>query len=175
MDIVFTGGRVFRGLHGGFAEAFAVADGRVAAVGTRAEIEDLAGLGTRRVDLAGRVAIPAFNEAHMHLLPYGLGLSQVNLRAEEVTTLDEALGRIAAAARNAPKGAWVLGRGYCSAAATTTARSMSAATRPRRSWTAPRRTIRCSSCGPAAIWASPTPRRCASPASATTRPTPRAA
>jgi predicted amidohydrolase YtcJ len=48
----------------------------------------------------------------MHLLPYGLGLSQVNLRAEEVTTLDEALGRIAAAARNAPKGAWVLGRGY---------------------------------------------------------------
>ena len=54
-----------------------------------------AGAGTRRIDLGGRVAIPAFNEAHMHLLPYGLGLSQVNLRAEEVRTLDEVLRRIA--------------------------------------------------------------------------------
>ncbi len=48
----------------------------------------------------------------MHLLPYGLGLAQVNLRAEEVRSLDEVLKRIAAAARNAPRGAWILGRGY---------------------------------------------------------------
>ncbi len=71
-----------------------------------------AGPDTRRLDLAGRVAIPAFNEAHMHLLPYGLGLTQVNLRAEEVRTLDEVLRRISTAAKAAPKGAWVIGRGY---------------------------------------------------------------
>jgi predicted amidohydrolase YtcJ len=64
------------------------------------------------VALDGRVAIPAFNEAHMHLLPYGLALAQVNLRAEEVRSLDEVLRRIRDAARAAPKGAWVLGRGY---------------------------------------------------------------
>ncbi len=105
-------GRIFRGLAGGFAEAVAVKDGRVAAVGTRAEVEAAVGPGTRRIALGGRVAIPAFNEAHMHLLPYGLGLAQVNLRAEEVRSLDEVLGRIRAAAQAAPKGAWVLGRGY---------------------------------------------------------------
>jgi len=112
VDLVLTGGRVFRGLAGGFAEAVAVAGGRIAAIGAEDEIEALAGPATRRVDLAGRVAIPAFNEAHMHLLPYGLGLSQVNLRAEAVRSLDEVLRRIAAAARNAPRGAWILGRGY---------------------------------------------------------------
>jgi hypothetical protein len=110
--LLLTGGRIFRGLAGGFAEALLIADGRVAAVGTAAEVTALAPAETRRLDLAGRAAIPAFNEAHMHLLPYGLGLANVNLRAEQVTTLDEVLRRIGAAAAAAPKGAWVLGRGY---------------------------------------------------------------
>jgi predicted amidohydrolase YtcJ len=105
-------GRIFRGLSGGYAEAVAVRDGRILAVGTRAEVDGVVGPGTRRLALGDRVAIPAFNEAHMHLLPYGLGLTQVNLRAEEVRSLDTALGRIRAAAQAVPKGAWVIGRGY---------------------------------------------------------------
>jgi predicted amidohydrolase YtcJ len=110
--LLLAGGRVFRGLSGGFAEALLISQGRVAAVGTRDEVEGVTPAGTQRVELEGRVAIPAFNEAHMHLLPYGLGLSQVNLRAEQVTTLDEILRRVGEAAKAAPKGAWVLGRGY---------------------------------------------------------------
>jgi predicted amidohydrolase YtcJ len=110
--LLLSGGRIFRGLAGGFAEALLITEGRVAAVGTKDEVEGAAPAGTKRVDLGGRVAIPAFNEAHMHLLPYGLGLSQVNLRAEQVRTLDEVLRRIGEAAKKAPKGAWVLGRGY---------------------------------------------------------------
>lgn len=109
-DLLLSEGRIFRGLANGFTDALAVKDGRVVALGDAAR--EAAGAGTRRIDLAGRIAIPAFNEAHMHLLPYGLGLSQVNLRAEEVRTLDEALRRIREAAQAAPKGAWVLGRGY---------------------------------------------------------------
>jgi len=109
-DLLLSGGRIFRGLAGGFTDALAVKDGRVLALGDAARAA--AGPATRRFDLAGRVAIPAFNEAHMHLLPYGLGLAQVNLRAEEVRTLDEVLRRIRAAAQAAPKGAWVIGRGY---------------------------------------------------------------
>ena len=80
--LLITGGRIFRGLAAGFADALLVADGRVAAVGDAADVAQLAPIGTRRLDLGGRVAIPAFNEAHMHLLPYGLGLTQVNLRAQ---------------------------------------------------------------------------------------------
>ncbi|WP_439552740.1 amidohydrolase [Falsiroseomonas sp.] len=111
-DVVIAGGRVFRGLETGFAEALALRGDRVLAVGSLAEVMAAAGPDARRIDLAGRVAIPAFNEAHMHLLPYGLALAGVNLRAEQVRTLDEALKRIGDAAKAAPKGAWVLGRGY---------------------------------------------------------------
>ena len=108
-DIVFENGPVFRGLRGGMATAVAVADGHVVALD---DVTHCIGPDTRRVDLAGRLAIPAFNEAHMHLLPYGLGLTQVNLRAEQVRTLDEALSRLRAAAAATPRGDWVLGRGY---------------------------------------------------------------
>ena len=111
-ETLISGGRVFRGLREGFAEAVAISGGRVVACGTRAAVEALAGPATRRIDLAGRVAIPAFNDAHQHLLPLGLGMAHVNLRAEEVRTLDELLSRIRTAARAAPRGAWVLGRGY---------------------------------------------------------------
>jgi predicted amidohydrolase YtcJ len=110
-DVILTGGRVFRGLSGGSAEALAVRDGRVLAVGSAEEVA-AAAPGARTVALEGRAVIPAFNEAHMHLLPYGLALGQVNLRAEEVRSLDEALRRIRTAAQAAPKGAWILGRGY---------------------------------------------------------------
>lgn len=103
---------MFRGLAGGMAEAFAVKGGKILAVGTSSTMEALAGEATRRVDLAGRLAIPAFNEAHMHLLPFGLGLSMVNLRAEEVRTLAEVKRRLRSAAESKPKGEWVVGRGY---------------------------------------------------------------
>lgn len=111
-ELILAGGRVFRGLSGGFAEAVAIAGGRVIAVGDAATVDAVAGPETKRVDLAGRVAIPAFNEAHMHLLPYGLGLANVNLRAEQVTTLDEVLRRVGEAAKDTAPGEWVLGRGY---------------------------------------------------------------
>ncbi|MGG5889333.1 amidohydrolase [Falsiroseomonas sp. HC035] len=103
---------MFRGLSGGFAEALALRDGRVLAVGRTADVNDAVAATARRVELDGRVVIPAFNESHMHLLPYGLALAGVNLRAEEVRSLDEVLARVGAAAKAAPKGQWVLGRGY---------------------------------------------------------------
>ena len=105
-------GRIWCGLHEGWAEALALHGERIVAVGERAAVRALAGPGTRRIDLGGRVAIPAFNDAHQHLLPLGLNMTYVNLRPEHVTTLDGLLARIAAAAKAAPRGAWVLGRGY---------------------------------------------------------------
>jgi predicted amidohydrolase YtcJ len=110
-DLILTGGRVFRGLSGGFAQAVAIRGGRVLAVGSAEEVASVAP-DARVVALQGRAVVPAFNEAHMHLLPYGLALGQVNLRAEEVRSLDEALRRIRVAAQAAPKGEWILGRGY---------------------------------------------------------------
>jgi predicted amidohydrolase YtcJ len=111
-DTLLHGGRIFRGLREGFAEALAISNGRIVGAGSLAAVADMAGTRTRRIDLGGRVAIPGLNDAHQHMLMMGLGMMQVNLRAEEVDTLDELLRRIREAANSTPKGAWVLGRGY---------------------------------------------------------------
>ena len=111
-DILITGGRVWRGLREGFAEALAIHGGRVVAAGSRAAVEALAGTSTKRIDLGGRLAVPAFNDSHQHLLPMGLGMGQVNLRAPEVSSMDLLLGRIRAAARSTAPGGWIVGRGW---------------------------------------------------------------
>ncbi|MFC7688734.1 hypothetical protein ACFQY5_02915 [Paeniroseomonas aquatica] len=56
-DLVLEG-RVFRGLAGGFAEAVAVKDGHILAVGSSDQVANVIGAGTRRIALGGRVAIP---------------------------------------------------------------------------------------------------------------------
>ena len=105
-------GRIWCGLGAGWAEAVAIHGERIVGVGTRRAVSALAGPGTCRIDLGGRVAIPAFNDAHQHLLPLGLGMLHVNVRPEQVRTMDELLARIRAAAAAAPRGSWVLARGY---------------------------------------------------------------
>jgi predicted amidohydrolase YtcJ len=70
VDVILTGGRIFTADPGRpWAEALAVRGERVAAVGSSGEIERLAGPKTRRIDLAGRVVIPGFNDAHAHIAP----------------------------------------------------------------------------------------------------------
>ncbi len=112
-DTIISGGRIFSGLAEGFVEALAIGGDRILAVGSVADVEALRGPSTRVIDLAGRVAIPGLNDAHMHLLPLGLGMQEVNLRPEEgVTSMDELLRRIGEAAKSKPAGAWITGRGY---------------------------------------------------------------
>ncbi|MEM1314556.1 MAG: amidohydrolase [Pseudomonadota bacterium] len=61
------------------AEALAVAQGRILALGDRAEIEALAAPGARRLDAQGGTVLPGMTEAHLHLFPgaYGLRLLQL--------------------------------------------------------------------------------------------------
>src|SRR5689334_11070768 len=70
-------------------EALAVLNGRVVATGSSAELRELAGPGTKLVDLGGKTAIPGLTDAHVHFVMYGLSLSRVQLadtlsRAEAV-------------------------------------------------------------------------------------------
>ena len=48
-------------------EAVAVADGRIVAVGSASEVAELAGPGTRTVDVEGGMVLPGFQDAHCHL------------------------------------------------------------------------------------------------------------
>ena len=52
------------------AEALAVKDGMIVAVGTRADIEKLKGASTTVTDLAGKTLLPGFIDAHGHMTDY---------------------------------------------------------------------------------------------------------
>lgn len=112
-SLILTGGRVFCGLNEGFVEAIAIASGRVLATGSAQTIAELAGPDTRIVELAGRTAIPGLNDAHMHLLPLGLTMTEINLRPETgANSIGEILRRVAEKAKTAKPGEWINGRGY---------------------------------------------------------------
>jgi predicted amidohydrolase YtcJ len=110
-DMVFVGGRVFLADDANtVAQALAVRDGRVLAVGTDAEVRRLAGPSTEVIDLQGRLVTPGFNDAHIHFGAGGRGLLEVDLLG--TTSLAEIERRVAAAAAQAQPGEWVLGRGW---------------------------------------------------------------
>lgn len=111
-DLVLQNGPVFLGLREGYATAVALWAGRVLATGTPAEMEPLIGPATRIVDLAGRMATPGLYEAHLHLLPLGLSMKELDIRPRFVRTLDGLLEMITAAAAKAKPGEWILARGY---------------------------------------------------------------
>jgi predicted amidohydrolase YtcJ len=59
-------------------------DGRIRAIGSTEDVENLAGPGTRVIDLRGRTLIPGFFDCHMHMLWLGSNLSNVNLASPPV-------------------------------------------------------------------------------------------
>ncbi|MFB0613529.1 amidohydrolase [Aurantiacibacter poecillastricola] len=63
-----------------------------------------------RVDGEGRVVVPGFVDAHLHLM--GLGLGTLVLDLSETNSLDEALSRISAYAAANPDRPWIIGRGW---------------------------------------------------------------
>jgi len=92
------------------AQAIAVQKGRIIAVGSDDEILALASPGTRLIDARGRLALPAFTDAHIHLFDLARRRGQVALY--EAASLDDMLARVQAHAAGLPPDAWVLGYGW---------------------------------------------------------------
>ena len=87
------------------AQALAIADGSIVAVGNDAEVRKLGDSNTRAVDLQGAFVVPGFIDNHVHLVSGGLALAQVDLR--DAKTKAEFIQRIARAAETTPKGQWI--------------------------------------------------------------------
>lgn len=92
------------------AQALGLADGHIQVVGTDDEVRQALGPEVETIDLQGRVAIPAFTDAHFHLMSWALSLDLVNLHG--VDSLDRALELVAERARETEAGQWVRGRGW---------------------------------------------------------------
>lgn len=91
------------------AQAVAICGEVIHRVGTTEEIRKLAGPKTRLIDAAGRLVIPGFNDAHVHLLDGADELVGVDLRPAKDE--QDMARRLAAHVAKLPKGTWIVG-GY---------------------------------------------------------------
>jgi predicted amidohydrolase YtcJ len=88
------------------AEALAIRDGRIVALGTSDTVRAMATPATRVIDVQGRRVVPGFNDAHWHLpLRRPIDLSGAG-------TLQEIQRRLAPARAGGTSAEWVLGRGW---------------------------------------------------------------
>ena len=97
-DLILTNGRVYAvDAARSSCAAIAVAGGRVAAVGSAEKVGRLRGPRTRTVDLAGRLVLPGFVDAHLHPRYCTCDLFEVGLAAcASLAECLEAVGRFAA-------------------------------------------------------------------------------
>jgi predicted amidohydrolase YtcJ len=110
-DLVLAGGKIRTPAHpSGFVQALAIRDGVVAAVGSDDEIRELTGRRTRVIDLRGRLALPAFGDAHVH--PVSGGLESLRCDLVGLRSRHECLQTVASYCSSVPPGAWVLGGGW---------------------------------------------------------------
>jgi predicted amidohydrolase YtcJ len=92
------------------AQAVAVKGDRIVAVGTNQAIGQLAGAGTRRIDLKGRAVIPGLIDNHMHLLRAATTWP-LELRWDGIYSRKQAIEMLRARARTVGAGQWVFNIG----------------------------------------------------------------
>lgn len=109
-DLILLNGNIVT-VSSGRAEALAIKDQKIAAVGSNAEIKRLTHKNTKILDLKGKTVLPGFIDAHTHLVSVGLRKT-LYLDLSETRSLEEALERVREAAKAKGKGEWVMGRGW---------------------------------------------------------------
>jgi predicted amidohydrolase YtcJ len=98
-DTVLTNGKIVTlGATQGIAEALAVKDGRILAIGTNDEVLGLVAPSTETIDLEGKTVVPGFSDNHYHGIGGGPGVDLSRTR-----TLQDVLDAIAARAASTPE------------------------------------------------------------------------
>jgi len=116
-DSVYVGGTVLTmNAANDTASAVAVLDGRIVVAGSDDDALATVGENTTVVDLAGKTMLPGFIDAHGHFPRNGdMKVGMADLQSPPmgpVTNMEEMLAALAAKVATAPKGSFVVGRGY---------------------------------------------------------------
>lgn len=99
------------------AEAIAVRNGKIVAVGSKADVLKLKGDKTRIVDLNGKTLVPGFVDGHAHFLGFGSQAVGANLLAPPdgaVNTINDVVEKLREFAQgpDVQRTGWILGIGY---------------------------------------------------------------
>jgi len=111
-DAIYKGGPILtmRGASPEYAEALAVKDGTILAVGRSSDVARHAGAATREIDLAGHTLLPGFIDTHGHMVYFGKNLVDADLFGSK--DIPDLLARMAAHAGKVSEGGWIVGFGY---------------------------------------------------------------
>ena len=94
------------------AEAVAVKAGRIAAVGSTAEVQQAAILGTRVLDLDRATLVPGFVDTHSHVSAWSHTILQVDGTLAVNRTIADIVDKVGERAATQPPGTWIEGYGY---------------------------------------------------------------
>ena len=115
-DLLLINGRVLTmDVHDSVAQAVAVRDGKIVALGTTAEVELLAGASTQVLDLDGRTAMPGLTDCHVHLASDSSRAAESvecrDLYDASMDSVEALMTRIGQWATATPPGEWIVARG----------------------------------------------------------------
>lgn len=110
-DLVLTGGKIITlDETKPTAEALAVYQGRILAIGSSEEINPYISKSTQVIALEGKTVIPGLIESHGHFI--SLGRSKMELDLTTIKNWDEAVQLVKQASEKAKPGEWIIGRGW---------------------------------------------------------------
>ena len=92
------------------AEAVAVGDGKIIALGKYRDLDPLINAKTKIINLSGAMMTPGIIEGHGHF--YGLGLAKMQLDLSKTESYQDLIDMVSDAVRNSNPGEWILGRGW---------------------------------------------------------------
>jgi len=110
-DLVFLNGTVYTvNAKQPRAQAIAIKGDRIVYVGSNAGARIYRSAQTRVVDLHGATVVPGMTDAHYHFI--GVGLREMNLNLEGITSLADFLAKVKTRVDQTKPGEWVTGRGW---------------------------------------------------------------
>ena len=113
IDLILTGGKVITMDSGNrLAEAVAIENGKIRAVGSNAEILEKTGTDTKIEHLSGRTLLPGFIDPHNHFSLTSFQPASVDCSVPPLRDVQGVLDAVAQAAKGAPTGQLVWGWGF---------------------------------------------------------------
>ncbi len=114
-DMIFSNGAIYTvNKAQPWAQALAIADGKIAFAGSNEEVKSFIGANTKLIDLDGRMLMPSFQDSHIHPISGGMEANAIDLNGQ--TSIDEYINTLKTYAAAHPEEAWLIGGGWLASA-----------------------------------------------------------
>ncbi|MGE7665304.1 amidohydrolase [Ureibacillus composti] len=112
-DYVFYNGEVITvDANNSIVDSVAIKGNRILAVGEFESLQQFIGEETKQIDLNGRSLLPGFNDAHLHLVYYGVNQLAISCKSPEQTSVETLLNALKEKAKVTPPGRWIRAWGF---------------------------------------------------------------